>query len=832
MTRWSQNLIIVDRVYLMNKNRTGQIIPLKIRAMLALVLVVALLAGPCTAPASAQSSTIDLVLGGEGATPWSISNIQPGDSGTKTVTLRNNSNYNGTVIIWVENISETDGAGRGADDAVLDKYLDFNLTVIDQKTNLTLPVLTHQLLQSFSDPAYLCITSLPAGATVTLIWQWTFQETNTPQNDAQGDTLTFNLYYSLIAEEPVIIPIKTPIPEPAVELTATPIAAPTATLTPAPGSGLMVNSIPDRITVGSDASATSTSGAVVEINSSVITIEKTDDDICYVNIPVNLPEGEVLATYTDAQGTTFRNNQFVFTSFDETGTPEITIIINTENAIGKGNAATAKIKSMFLDVLEKQAELAPADLTNDEISEFAQSAHVLNQLSARVSASIEVTLLTVPENAVIHSTITNKLSSAVQTALQLVVVDNDQIVDDIAFVLEVEKFNLPNKTVLGEARITMKVSAEYAQEVGIENFRIYRFDRETGQGEMLETQFAGYDNEGKAVFIGVSPNGLSVFVLTVLERLAQPTVVPSTVTPTTTNTIDIDILGNVTTVQTDASGTLLSSVQATDTDGKIMLKLSSGSTIITSTGKIPRRLVIGRVQITPPENTVVVDGIYQMQAYLSDNSENPSIFSISSAAVLTIPYQEEDLPSGSISIFLSYYDTQYGWIRLTPAEIVPQGELSMNLRGPAIFSIMTELGTPTILEPFFKVSNLVITTEETHTGEEIAASVIVTNIGAVAGTMTLELKLDGIIINRTPISLESGENRVVNFNFKVDSTGIHTVEIAGLKGRVSITTSRNILSFILAGIFPIIIILAYRKKRSDKDEWDTGLKTKHWLIDE
>ena len=816
----------------MNKNRTGQIIPLKIRAMLALVLVVALLAGPCIAPASAQSSTIDLVLGGEGATSWSISNIQPGDSGTKTVTLRNNSNYNGTVIIWVENISETDGAGGGADDAVLDKYLDFNLTVIDQKTNLTLPVLTHQLLQSFSDPAYLCITSLPAGATVTLIWQWTFQETNTPQNDAQGDTLTFNLYYSLIAEEPVIIPIKTPIPEPAVELTATPIAAPTATLTPAPGSGLMVNSIPDRITVGSDASATSTSGAVVEINSSVITIEKTDDDICYVNIPVNLPEGEVLATYTDAQGTTFRNNQFVFTSFDETGTPEITIIINTENAIGKGNAATAKIKSMFLDVLEKQAELAPADLTNDEISEFAQSAHVLNQLSAQVSASIEVTLLTVPENAVIHSTITNKLSSAVQTALQLVVVDNDQIVDDIAFVLEVEKFNLPNKTVLGEARITMKVSAEYAQEVGIENFRIYRFDRETGQGEMLETQFAGYDNEGKAVFIGVSPNGLSVFVLTVLERLAQPTVVPSTVTPTTTNTIDIDILGNVTTVQTDASGTLLSSVQATDTDGKIMLKLSSGSTIITSTGKIPRRLVIGRVQITPPENTVVVDGIYQMQAYLSDNSENPSIFSISSAAVLTIPYQEEDLPSGSISIFLSYYDTQYGWIRLTPAEIVPQGELSMNLRGPAIFSIMTELGTPTILEPFFKVSNLVITTEETHTGEEIAASVIVTNIGAVAGTMTLELKLDGIIINRTPISLESGENRVVNFNFKVDSTGIHTVEIAGLKGRVSITTSRNILSFILAGIFPIIIILAYRKKRSDKDEWDTGLKTKHWLIDE
>jgi len=374
----------------------------------------------------------------------------------------------------------------------------------------------------------------------------------------------------------------------------------------------------------------------------------------------------------------------------------------------------------------------------------------------------------------------------------------------------------------------MKVGSAYVEEHGIENIRICRYDDEIGQLEILETEFLGYDSAGKAIFMGISPHGLSVFILTAASQPTEPTVVPLTVTPATgeTQTITIDILGKITAVKTDTSGKLLETVQATDPDGKIILSLSSGSTIMSSDGKVPQKLKIDRVQITPPEDILVLEGIYQLQAYLYAYSDNPTAFTISSSGVLTLSYQKEDLPSGTLSVFLTYYDSQYGWIRLPPAGVAQQGNLSMSLKGPAIFSMMLELGTPTILEPFFRVSNLVIEPEETRTGEEITASVIVTNIGAVAGTFTLELKLDGIAINEIPISLESNENRVVNFNFEIDSTGIHIVEVTGLKGKVSITASRNLLPFALASI------LEYRKRRNTKDDWTTGLKTKHWLVDE
>jgi len=56
---------------------------------LALALIIGLaVVGSLSIPVQAQGP-IDLELGGEGGISWSISNIKPGDSGTKTVTLHN-----------------------------------------------------------------------------------------------------------------------------------------------------------------------------------------------------------------------------------------------------------------------------------------------------------------------------------------------------------------------------------------------------------------------------------------------------------------------------------------------------------------------------------------------------------------------------------------------------------------------------------------------------------------------------------------------------------------------------------------------------------------------
>jgi hypothetical protein len=162
---------------------------------LVLVLIAGLaLVGSLPTVVKADGDSVDLVLGGEGATSWNIGNIKPGDSGIKTVELHNAGSSKGSVTIWMTDITETDYGGDGA---TLDKYLLFNLSHERLQTSLALPAAIHDLPQSASDPNYIKIISLNPGETIALDWQWEFSETGEPQNDAQGDSLSFTMNYLL-----------------------------------------------------------------------------------------------------------------------------------------------------------------------------------------------------------------------------------------------------------------------------------------------------------------------------------------------------------------------------------------------------------------------------------------------------------------------------------------------------------------------------------------------------------------------------------------------------------------------------------------------------------
>lgn len=162
--------------------------------VLALTIVLALVVSLLPSPAQAQDGTIDLVLGGEGATSWNISNIKPGDSGTKTVTLHNAGYRNGFVTIWISDIEETDWDGDGT---ALGNYLLFTLSHERLKTNITLPATIYELPQNASASNYIKIARLNADETVTLNWQWEFRETGEAQNKSQGDSLSFTINYML-----------------------------------------------------------------------------------------------------------------------------------------------------------------------------------------------------------------------------------------------------------------------------------------------------------------------------------------------------------------------------------------------------------------------------------------------------------------------------------------------------------------------------------------------------------------------------------------------------------------------------------------------------------
>ena len=85
----------------------------------------------------------------------------------------------------------------GGDGTVFDDHLLFNLSHERLSSNIALPVKVYELPQNASDPNYIKINRLFAAETVTLTWQWEFREAGEPQNNAQGDSLSFTINYML-----------------------------------------------------------------------------------------------------------------------------------------------------------------------------------------------------------------------------------------------------------------------------------------------------------------------------------------------------------------------------------------------------------------------------------------------------------------------------------------------------------------------------------------------------------------------------------------------------------------------------------------------------------
>lgn len=145
--------------------------------------------------ADAASGAVDLVLGGQGSVAWSAGSMMPGDTGTTTIEIRNAGSMTANLMIWISNVQETDLRGDGA---ALSKYLRFHLSANGLHTSLSLPSTLGDLPDHPTDENQLLIGPLSAGESVTAIWSWEFVDTGTPQNDAQGDGLSFNINYLLV----------------------------------------------------------------------------------------------------------------------------------------------------------------------------------------------------------------------------------------------------------------------------------------------------------------------------------------------------------------------------------------------------------------------------------------------------------------------------------------------------------------------------------------------------------------------------------------------------------------------------------------------------------
>ena len=157
------------------------------------------------APAQAQAP-VDLQLNGEGAASWDISNLQPGDTGMKILTLRNAGTRIGFITIWLSDIVNSEGdnpepeTGNTDEPGELGDVLLLTLYSSRLSTNVSLPLNVNSFPQSNTAPEYIKISPVGVGRTIDLTWEW--QLPVTADNSVQGDSITFTINY-LLTEYPL-----------------------------------------------------------------------------------------------------------------------------------------------------------------------------------------------------------------------------------------------------------------------------------------------------------------------------------------------------------------------------------------------------------------------------------------------------------------------------------------------------------------------------------------------------------------------------------------------------------------------------------------------------
>jgi hypothetical protein len=134
---------------------------------------------------------IDLSVSGQpGDMPWIVSDIKPGFYGESVAVVTNTGTENGSLFIWAGNISGDYDFG---------KYLFFNISGPYLVRSIILPATIYDFPQSSEGSQFIIISPLEAGESITLHWAWEFIETFQPQNEAQGKSIQFIIYYTLKA---------------------------------------------------------------------------------------------------------------------------------------------------------------------------------------------------------------------------------------------------------------------------------------------------------------------------------------------------------------------------------------------------------------------------------------------------------------------------------------------------------------------------------------------------------------------------------------------------------------------------------------------------------
>jgi len=135
----------------------------------------------------------------------------------------------------------------------------------------------------------------------------------------------------------------------------------------------------------------------------------------------------------------------------------------------------------------------------------------------KVSGSVHAVLPELTQRTFMNNTISGNVSAGTRDRFEEILNRNNLDLGSIAYTLDVKKINLTT----GPANITLTLPATWVNlHGGISAVHITRISDDTGQTELVSTEYVGLDSRDNMIFRGDSPNGTSLFGLLTAEATA------------------------------------------------------------------------------------------------------------------------------------------------------------------------------------------------------------------------------------------------------------------------------------------------------------------------
>ena len=187
--------------------------------------------------------------------------------------------------------------------------------------------------------------------------------------------------------------------------------------------------------------------------------------------------------------------------------------------------------------------------------------------------------------------------------------------------------------------------------------------------------------------------------------------------------------------------------------------------------------------------------------------------------------QEQDVsidPIGGGGGFIEEEETRDGE-GTNPVLRYDAGEVEVTVRQPELEYGIDVSDSQVLAAPEVSGVATVLGTEEPETGERFTVTSEVENIGTATATETVELTVDGRVLDTKRVELEPGETDTVAFTAAFGEPGSYTVKVGDSEAVTVTAYEEAVPSYLLLGAAGVLVSVlaaaaAYRRRKQDLEQ--------------